>query len=78
MELGPEDVSLLEKYPHFRGCHVQTSIGHWFSICTHCDLMVNAALVMEAGRLSSFATARHAFFLITCVRKGRGREGGRG
>ena len=33
---------------------------------THCDLMVNAALVMEAGRFNSFATALHAFFLITC------------
>ena len=23
MELGPEDVSLLERCPHFRGCYVQ-------------------------------------------------------
>ena len=22
MELGTEDVSLLERYPHFRGCYV--------------------------------------------------------
>ena len=25
MELGPEDVSLLEMCPHFRGCYVQIS-----------------------------------------------------
>ena len=24
-ELGPEDVSLLERYPHFRGCYVRVS-----------------------------------------------------
>ena len=24
--LGPEDVSLLERYPHFRGCYVQASM----------------------------------------------------
>ena len=23
MEFGPEDVSLLERCPHFRGCYVQ-------------------------------------------------------
>ena len=30
MELGPEDVSLLERCPHFRGCYVQASmeLGH--------------------------------------------------
>ena len=26
MELGPEDVSLLERCPHFRGCYVQVSL----------------------------------------------------
>ena len=26
MELGPEDVSLLERCPHFRGWYVQASI----------------------------------------------------
>ena len=26
IELGPEDVSLLERCPHFRGCYVQASI----------------------------------------------------
>ena len=26
MELGPEDVSLLERCPHFRGCYVQSSM----------------------------------------------------
>ena len=26
MELGPEDVSLLERCPHFRGCCVQASM----------------------------------------------------
>ena len=26
MELGPEDVSLLERCPHFRGWYVQTSM----------------------------------------------------
>ena len=26
MELGPEDVSLLERFPHFRGWYVQTSM----------------------------------------------------
>ena len=26
MELGPDDVSLLERYPHFRGCYVQASM----------------------------------------------------
>ena len=26
MELGPEDVSLLERCPHFRGCYVQASV----------------------------------------------------
>ena len=26
MMLGPEDVSLLERCPHFRGCYVQTSM----------------------------------------------------
>ena len=26
MELGPEDVSLLERCPHFRGCNVQVSM----------------------------------------------------
>ena len=25
MELGPEDVSLLERCPHFRRCYVQVS-----------------------------------------------------
>ena len=25
-ELGPEDVSLLERCPHFRGCYVQASM----------------------------------------------------
>ena len=25
MELGPEDVFLLERCPHFRGCYVQAS-----------------------------------------------------
>ena len=24
MELGPEDVSLLERCPHFRGCYICT------------------------------------------------------
>ena len=30
MELGPEDVSLLERCPYFRGCYVQASmeLGH--------------------------------------------------
>ena len=27
MELGPEDVSLVERRPHFRGCYVQASMG---------------------------------------------------
>ena len=27
MELGPEDVSLLERGPHFRGWYVQASMG---------------------------------------------------
>ena len=26
VELGPEDVSLLERCPHFRGCYVQASM----------------------------------------------------
>ena len=26
LELGPEDVSLLERCPHFRGCYVQASM----------------------------------------------------
>ena len=26
MELGPEDVSLLERCPHFRGCYVQATM----------------------------------------------------
>ena len=26
MELGPEDVSLLERCPHFRGCYAQSSM----------------------------------------------------
>ena len=26
MELGPEDVSLLERCPHFRGCYIQASM----------------------------------------------------
>ena len=26
MELGPEDVSLLVRCPHFRGCYVQASM----------------------------------------------------
>ena len=26
MELGPEDVSLLERCPYFRGCYVQVSM----------------------------------------------------
>ena len=29
MELEPEDVSLLEKCPHFRGCYIQASIWSW-------------------------------------------------
>ena len=30
MELGPEDVSLLERCPHFRGCYVQYLVmGPW-------------------------------------------------
>jgi len=31
--------------------------------------MVKAALVMEAGKFSSFATFLQAFFLITCIEK---------
>ena len=37
MELGPEDVSVLERCPHFRGCYVQTAIelgpedGHYYN-----------------------------------------------
>ena len=27
MELGPEDVSLLERCPHFRGCYVFNGVG---------------------------------------------------
>ena len=27
MELGPEDMSLLERCPHFRGCYVQASMS---------------------------------------------------
>ena len=27
MELGPEDVSLLERCPHFRGCYVKCVYG---------------------------------------------------
>ena len=27
MKLGPEDVSLLERCPHFRGCSVQASMN---------------------------------------------------
>ena len=27
MELGPEDVSLLERCPHFRGCDMYIGIG---------------------------------------------------
>ena len=26
MELGPEDVPLIERCPHFRGCYVQASM----------------------------------------------------
>ena len=29
MELGPEDVSLLERCPHFRGCYVEASMELW-------------------------------------------------
>ena len=28
MELGPEDVSPLERCPHFRGCYVQLLLNH--------------------------------------------------
>ena len=27
MELGPEDMSLLERYPHFRGCYVHAGFN---------------------------------------------------
>ena len=27
MELGPEDVSLLERCPHFRGCYICTGFN---------------------------------------------------
>ena len=36
MELGPEDVSLLERYPHFRGCYAS---------------MTKSCLVMYRGQL---------------------------
>ena len=44
----------------------------WWCLCvgvctaTYWERMVNAALVIEAGKLSSLATFLHAFFLITC------------
>ena len=56
MELGPEDVSLLERCPHFRGCYVQAStairdvsIAHFtFSRGVHNILSHNlSSLVME-------------------------------
>ena len=35
-EFGPEDVSLLERCPHFRGCYVQASMVSSFQrvLCT--------------------------------------------
>ena len=38
MELGPEDVSLLERCPHFRGCYVQASmeLGLKMSLLERC------------------------------------------
>ena len=26
MEVGPEDMSLLERHPHFKGCYIQVSM----------------------------------------------------
>ena len=39
MELGPEDVSLLERCPHFKGCyvHVQASMEFLY-LCTYYSL----------------------------------------
>ena len=62
----------------YKGCVSNTDLGNgngitwngntgmgWHS--THCDRMVKAALVMDAGRCNSLATARHAFFFMTCT-----------
>ena len=38
MELGPEDVSLLERCPHFRKCYVQASMESGPEVeRTHCS-----------------------------------------
>ena len=36
MELVPEDVSPLERCPHFRGCYVQASIHEDVSLLERC------------------------------------------
>ena len=35
MELGPEDVSLLERCPHFRGCYVQIQWSWDLKMCPY-------------------------------------------
>ena len=35
MELGPEDVSLLERCPHFRGCYVHASVELDLKLCPY-------------------------------------------
>lgn len=53
-------------------------VVRWFvCIATHWDRMVNAALVIEAGKLSSLATFLQAFFLITCQEGGGGGKVGK-
>ena len=35
MELGPEDMSLLERCPHFRGCYIQASKEQELKMCPY-------------------------------------------
>ena len=41
MELGPQDVSLLERCSHFRGCHVQVSMELDVSLLER-DVLISA------------------------------------
>ena len=60
MELGPKDVSLLERCPHFRGWYVQASMElgpkdvSLLERCRHfCSLSTGIALTMAMSIFSS-------------------------
>ena len=58
MELGPEDVSLLERCPHFSGCYVQALIKYYVHECMHIFLISGVLRVPSTPLTSLSATVR--------------------